>query len=772
MDLTKFKFQDVLSASPFDYKFNLSNNLSEEIFFDELFILKNSYERMKILLENHIDDAPWTGPFFCFVEGYAGTGKTTFARWFCRETCFNNRFAFLDLENNKSTTHKDIDSRSGISLFEDYFIKLFSRLFKECNENIRSFLTLIKQENVLLSPHFAEGFKEKFENCFLDADNKLSLTDTEYSNFLNQLLYTELLLLYLLYFNRFPNDIIHFKVGNINQGGMTGVNCVRKKNYDDNGIFLFIDNIDSMVMESDSVKIPMEIAEVYWNYYIPITMEVDSFPDDIKFYFIFLMRDSVYSIINPQHNSRFFLKNVHFSGDADNYVKVYRERENFSKKYNVTKGTIPTSILKNMLKDEIYTRKIYLPLFNFNYKKFSNYFLHVSEVYKPHHLEIYNHLLYSKDTTLRVGSRGIMIFYIIRELYKRDFISTNLITKEGQSPAANTNGLLNIARIILTIILNQTEYALDVDRQIEKPTTCGLFDIYVEYSKLFPDDIETFMQTLLNLFLFYDEDWCHLLTFYNCQILDQNSLKHIQDRIVDYELYCLDGDIEKSTQCMKEINKIQVRLNSSGYIYLKDIIRHYEFHSIKANNSSPLFTCIKVLKKQEGYQYEFEDNIKNTMELAFSCINTLSDYMDNDVINFDRSMFCFRAYSNVDHIDDEFDFAETNRFHPQGQLLLNRIIDSHTNYLDSFRRYLLSNQNVTESISKEVGKKPEAIKEEINQIIARNISEYIKLYFINKPRVEEIKKLQLRNLKNIQANGIHNQNISLNDNRDYRQDYK
>jgi len=135
---------------------------------------------------------------------------------------------------------------------------------------------------------------------------------------------------------------------------------------------------------------------------------------------------------------------------------------------------------------------------------------------------------------------------------------------------------------------------------------------------------------------------------------------------------------KKDEEIKRTINRIKINLNASGYIYLKDIVRHYEFFSIRVNGK-PLFASLNINKNSEGKMiYEFMDNIRKTFDIAESCIHSLNDFLKIDKFkDFEQGSCCYRIYDRNDSIEEDFDsrasFYDTNK--KNGSLFINRIID-------------------------------------------------------------------------------------------------
>jgi hypothetical protein len=237
----------------------------------------------------------------------------------------------------------------------------------------------------------------------------------------------------------------------------------------------------------------------------------------------------------------------------------------------------------------------------------------------------------------------------------------------------------------------------------------------------------------------------------------------------------------KNEEIKKELNTIKINLNASGYIYLKDIARHYEYFSIR-KNSKPLFSSLGIIEKGEYCTYEFMDNIETAFSYAEFCIKSLIDFLSIERNrNFEESNCCYRLYNKQDSIEDDYDsnasFYDTNK--KNGRLFVNRIIDHHTEYIDNLRIYLINNSAKLEEYSRKMQKPVNEIIIEINSKILDVIEKYVSYYFLSpsnqyESRVQEIQKTnigKIQSLNNIEDIKIEKnltalKVLTINDNRE------
>ena len=188
---------DVLIATPFDKRFNLNGKLDTISFFKYLFIENQSFQEMKESLEEFISNKAQSLPFFCFLEGYAGTGKTTFINWFSRETELEKQFAIIDFSTSKSYTHAKGDTFSGEELFKDYFLTFLASIYEEYINELTDLFGFLYKNRLKLITYFGNNFLGNINKCYVPTRHN-HINDSSYVEFIQSLKYTEMILRMLL----------------------------------------------------------------------------------------------------------------------------------------------------------------------------------------------------------------------------------------------------------------------------------------------------------------------------------------------------------------------------------------------------------------------------------------------------------------------------------------------------------------------------------------------------------------------------------------------
>jgi hypothetical protein len=758
-NLGNYKLLDVLMASPYHSKTCMDGWLTEARF-KELLIEYTSYFALKDDIEKQLNNKSVTQPFIRFLKGYSGTGKTTFVHWFC-DTCKDRLiYAFLDFSDTDDFVHRKKGDRKDYEYqLENRLLPLISLIFEKNPDSFYNLLKYLFDNSMKFFTYFASDFFRSLEKAVKNDDiDKLALIE-----FLNSRLYSELFLVLLLYYNKYDKHFLKCTNGN---------EKLESEGLDNKNLLLFIDNLDSIKMETYSKDIPKHFISIYRKYLEIIKVDSDYFANDKKIDFCYIVRDTIHSVINPQEEDYANLSTIHFSPNIDE-TKQYLIRLEFAKKYKIGVDEKTELLLTYIFQDNA-TIKSFLPLFNYNNRKIASN-IHRIAIENNVFLEPIESLIKTKSKSSTIGVRGIFYFLFLRFMKEKDFFNESLFSDEGYLIEINAGEKakvhINPIRIILTILLNLGKYHLDIASRQDYVAKVGLFDVYLEYKKIF-ENLENkeqrFFDIIARLFLFYENNWCHLVTLTNKEIMDLDSFCSEVKLLKEYEN-------KKDEEIKKTLNRIKINLNASGYIYLKDIVRHYEFFSMRTN-SKPLFASLNVEIDRGRYTYEFMSNIEKTFEVAKNCIHSLTDFLGIDKFSsFEEGNCCYRLFNKEDSIEGDFDsgasFYDSHK--RNGRLFINRIIDHHTEYLDNMRIYLSGNYSLIEKYSTIIEKTRDEIIIEINTKILRFIDKYVLLYYVSANQFERnLKKIQMKNIERIKEL-INNKEISklkevtINDFREY-----
>ncbi|MDR2119779.1 MAG: hypothetical protein LBP64_02730 [Tannerella sp.] len=710
---------DHLYASPYGSK-AIQARLEEPDFYRNYFVKLDSFKKLQEDIDRYIENSKEATPSFISLYGYAGTGKTTFMHWYLKNHLSGYHkivFSFIDEKNyNGNTTN-----REGIPIFDVYFRRIILKLFDAVTVDAMKSLIFQLQSNLC---HLPGRFSDSFIRQIADLHEAISDNNVnKYMSIINETIYTDLLLLFLLLYNSITPQIIGPLLKDY-------FHYIPAEN-DTKSLFIVFDNIDHMEIEHTNHTFPKRAFDVVTDYLMltrSIVKKEESDNNLPKIRYMFCLRDANFALVNRQIAE--ISENKSFPFKPNQLEKVINKRIKISIKSIIDR--VREYLLSYFFeKDVEYTEAHFLPLFNFDYRKMIQF---IENFTTNGYEQIILHLIqydeqYKEDRDKykkhihRV--RGYIYYFIIGHLRKNDYLKTNLLLDDTFIPAEGQleNGKMNAGRILLTIIYNKSRfYYFADDDETEYNIPVPLYDLYVSYKQIFTNDATGgyFFKCLSNLYLCHTENYCHLITFNNKEVF-----KSIENNF-ETELEWLREAKQNENFAQTKLNKIELILNPSGYTYLNEIMRHYEFFSIKAGNKKPLFACMSLSwdKKNKEFEPEFITNIRKTYVETEKCVNELKAFIDNykgGIERFERSDYCFKLWNA----------NENNSADSQPRLYLIRIIDTHIEYIDSLRLYILSTDILKEKYEEVMqGKEEEegsnAIKQ-VNGKLIEYLDNYIKL---------------------------------------------
>ncbi|MDR1338819.1 MAG: hypothetical protein LBK58_02010 [Prevotellaceae bacterium] len=551
---------------------------------------------------------------------------------------------------------------------------------------------------------------------------------------INNTKYQDLLLLFLLLYFNYRCNISKLK------------DCLdfipAKNNLEQNvsiPLLLVFDNIDHMEIESNNHNFPVQIESVVTNCMLwlknhnsisPITMA-----NSISC--IFCLRDANFALVNRALAE--IIQKYDYSFYPSELDKIFKRRCEMAK-------NTANDVRKNLLdyffyEDNDYTRNHFLPLFNFNYRKLIEFVEHFNVNGYLHIIEKLPEIWDNK-----IVIRRIIYYLLIRHLRNNDYLKLPLLLDGINVPEGKVeHGEMNAARIILTIIHNISQFYITEKGEVGYYASVSLYELYEKYSKIFTKDNENglyFFQCLSTLFLCHKDNFCHLITLLNKELFTDNLGENFKEEMKSLE------KINHDLEAKYSLAKIKLQINPSGFIYLNDIMRHYEFFSMKIGNKEPLFTCMDLEKREGVLLPTFLENIKNTYQRTKRCVDLLKEFIQNfhsGIEGFERSNYCFKLYEPDDANPD--DYKENPR------LYLVRIIDTHIRYIDNLRGYILKT-NILRKKYRESKRTDKMTERDFMKIVNDKIVEYIEQYILMLQGIKEKKSLfdffivNLQNIKN------------------------
>jgi|GEM_PF-3258553 len=734
---TKYILEDVFLASPYSMDTNLNRELSEELFYRDYFIESVTYPQLNKQLNHVFKNTSHFLSTSIFLYGYSGTGKTTYIRWYANNYLNDYNKVFFDLADvvceNKSSNTGDNSQKDGcVKLFDIFFQQKVCDLFQKYPDDFNDLLSMLFDLRLNIATYFSLDFINKLEAYCENYSNNDMINPTFFINFARQCPYNDLLMILLLFYCHYPN-----------QFGQCFEIAINK----DLPLMIIFDNIDHIEIEYYNSAFPKSIESIYHNVKTIIRNQ-DNVKVNHTIHFVFCLRDANCSIINRQmseNTSRWEIEFLPLEDEADIFLK----RISIAKQRGINLDLDNYDFFEYVLTDE-YTKKSFLPLFNYNLRKFALFLCSLIRESESTYLK--NIKVLSKITSTKNGSRGIEYYLIIKHLFKNDFLKQRLYLNDV-SVSINKENLcyVNPARILLTNVLNKSKYSLDPHTRHPSSNPVGFYDLFDSFNEIYKGNVDLFLKILTNLFLFHQENWCHLITFDNKQVFSKDSFDNEKSILETLVNKLEDDNLDKK----QELNNIKIRLNPAGFSYVRDITRHYEFFSIRAGNSKPLFCSLNdKYKMYDNDEFDFIVNIKKTFLLSKDCIENLIKFLESDTIkDYSNSTHCFKIYSNYDEFEDD----PYNRTRIELQAM--RIIDTHIRYIDTFRIYILNNDRY---LNKFRMKNTVELKKYINKEIIDVIDQYV--LFLQ--RINKIKEGK-RELIDISLINIFQNNIRAIRNSDY-----
>lgn len=683
--MNDFKLIDYFHANPYDKEFNLHGQLNSVVFRD-YFWECSSYREINLELNKIFEFSSFQRILSVFLYGYSGSGKTTYIRWFLDKYQKNNyNLIFFDISNTNNTSMKSLSS---IKIFDDFFKTKLLKIFDEGQINIQPIIKSIKSKSL--------NYPNIFTNIFIEKINALrtekKISKLEFYNFINDLEYQDLLL--FLFIIMVENQELFKK------GFSDIVLNPSKPN------LIIFDNIDHINIEHNNASFPNEIEEIYdkvKRYY--------DFDSNVKFHFLFTLRDANFSLINIHRldGANLNRPSIHFPPLSD-IVEIVKQRVKIIKKNKISLTVQQEELLNFILNDKNYIERIFLPLFNYNYRKFTSCLCDLLQDYNNILIGDFNILI--KYSEIRNGARGIIFFQIFKYIFENDYLKKGLYLDPGEF--IGKVGNLNPARIILTDLINLNKFTLN-DNGSSKAIPVKLVDLYDEFVNIFgPSNISLFVSTIYNMFSFHRDNWCHLITFINKQIINEEDFNN-EKLFFNNPLLIKNPD---------RIKNIKLYINPAGFIYIRNIIRHYEFFSKRAGNSKSLFNSLECKINDGKIEFEFIENIDKTFTVAKDCIITLFDFLSHErnINEFINSNHTFKEYFNDNEVTTYS--MDSQR---KGKLYIILIITTHIQYLDTFNNYILEYCSQYLNFYENLEKKHEFqnLKVRINKLMIEKISRYV-----------------------------------------------
>ncbi len=693
----KSSIDDFFTSTPYDQDLNSDGFLTKELFGKKLRSDEGFHKPMKILTNAIFSYQK--GKKIILLNGFSGTGKTTFIHYYSeRNEDFHH--IFIDFEE----IDENLRFKDGVNT-ED--------IYKSSGEHLLKLFKGYLLQNGFLNP---EIFEKTYETFFFILNNK-----ERFSKF-------------GLISRQFYLDLSSLEPDSISN--QTVIEFINKFNYNDIFIFFFtlcfkfysvkekviiyFDNLDKVDLEylTDTFLENFQSAISKANILSQSSLfKEDKIKFNQRFRFIFCLRDANGILFNQHIADRVKMKikvipvflgfnQKHFEKIISKRLEVLKEiydlkdlgdHENYSGKHFL--GNLNTLI------SDDYFKKVFIPLFNNDYR---NSVLALLDAVR--NISSNDNFFY-KDERLEFGARGYLLFELIQKFFKENFISDYPFLT-GKIDGLPNGHYCFIDRMIITVLCHNTRYTVKNIGQ-ETGRSCKFYSQLIkELEVLYNYDYELILDSISRLFTYHEsENWVHLISILNKKIRSADDFreeKELLNELKSLKEISENRNEHRIKQIIDSLDRIRIKLNPSAYIYVKYILPHFEFYSNLSNNEQALYQNFYVKENLHSYKYElilksvFEhiSRHKNRMELFY-------EYQMQNVIsksNFYNSQYCFKLIG-------EGDTPLKGYFH------LTRIITSHIDYLDRFRRKMLVfNQD-----------KPLFDKLKFNEILVKQIEKYILL---------------------------------------------
>jgi hypothetical protein len=653
---------------------------------------------------------------FYVVSGYSGNGKTTFIHWFKEEMEKSDQNIYFEIIN---LINKGYNGERDMGLMA-YSLK--DRL--KCDLIDNEVITIIANNRDIFSEIFTKEQLNSF--CKIKTDN---LTIENINYFLEEFCFKDILILFLL------QRVMQFTSNSSISNKQTYTFC--------------FDNLDEIGLEYLTEEMWTTIRCVCINIMPDIIRSLNipfSFALRIKFLLVF--REANLATSSAQLNDRlnpFIVVNKRFILIPFLGKEIVMKRIEYYEK--LTKN-VDSHMIKwfNVILDDDKVVKIILPLFNYDYRKFVEVTISIIDKYFKD-FSSDNYAKIPSNGYIKYGKRGIILNAFIRYLSINNYIPQLARITPLDPEKAHCNN----ARLMLTIFSNLSYGQIGLpkeDKELHeaKPNPFTLIKAYDSCKEVL--SIQDFFRTLEVLIDLNKSSWAHLITIYGKKpVQDGNKIKFdFREEIAILGKY-YDNNGVLSIDELITLNNISFSLDASSYIYLRDILPHFEYiSSYKAKGydewkQKPLFQLVNIdikemqwefqIKMNEVFQHveTYRKNIQKHFDEMTLKINTIVKNKEDYV----KSNYVFRGEKSIGE-------DATN-----APLYMTRLITKHITYIEAFRHYITTDgySNIQDSYNK------------IDVNIRTNLSIYsvesINSYILNiiKKYLDEMEKLKDPTQKNV-----------------------
>lgn len=624
-----------------------------------------------------------------FIVGYQGSGKTTFINaliehYFKQHNMNPDKILLIDCDKFGVGFEKMPLKIILLKIFMSYIKKNEKYLNNYCEFFQKNFVVLDALSNFVQLNLFYSMAKELIQD-----NNKSLMRPDTYVAWEEQIKQSFTLkdIMYLLNFV--------FISGKFNT------------ELDSNPFLFFIDNLDYIDSYSELKQFMMAFDDFTIDM-SKIFSQISLYKNaDVKFRYV----DKIKIVVAMRETTRANLPKAHFS---DAFNAIY-EKHDISEWYNKNEIAIhrldkikddsrlnldkkkQADLIKSVMKD-FYTKSIFIPLFNNNYRSAISI---ITKVIRDNPLVMneYSEIMKMEDTSFKYGARGILYKFILDEFNKSTEGEDNCFKKIGVIDLlGRKNNEVSFSRLILSYLSNYTEMRCDDAKNCIK-----LSEILKDFTNIL--DKQNVIQSIWNMYDLKNSKWSHLLSFSQ---LERNSPES-GDTLNDIaDLKSLDYD------------RTTIHYSCAGKIYLEYVATHFEFFTTRIGGTSwkPLYSKENMIK-QDG-EYKFINIINNVFVEVKRCCESLA--------RFNKRLCNTKSYPNPYNKDTKkylespyvckfkkLDGRVFKQFHED------RLVTRHIGYIDGYRIYVLNYSNIPEEDKPKINKKLVSLIKKYVDLLNKNI---------------------------------------------------
>jgi len=734
--------EDIVRACPFDPILNQNGLISSDAFFDNMFVKSVHTDDMVADLCRCLDSQVYSTQIV-FLHGHAGTGKSTFLRHFAR-TQTDYSHVFVDLHYYYPRTDSGTRGNSGLSeSVEMITSRLEDHLSDGSEIPVKTQMQFRKMIYEMKSP--PDDIHKTITNYLLD-EHKTQLIEVlrdlcSYLDELNQ--YFSQAFLDTLSLLPDAQEVKHYLRDILVIASLDDIFAlfawaiVRDQRDPEKMLLVHFDNLDRVDLDYLAVSFTEALSRIMLNVTLLFKeecVEEGKYDFRSKVRFVFCMREATHAIVNPQLKAGNWrnIEVIPFRHDGDMALcakvldsrlrlaaKVFGRRK--AKTHIVERSLQVRNVLQIMLPQydlaEVSTRaeigelrresdegfyftQVISPLFNCDMKKLLVFL--VRESSDPNSMEEILQLtklalgsdqekLSKSAKTGRYGLGGDWMFRTARSLTKDEF-AAGFFAKIGKAEKAAGHCLL--IRMMLSVLLNACGWSY---RKMAPANGCSLDTLVRSLIGMY--DIQAILDCLAESFLCHERNWVNLVTIENKRIRDKSDFNDIKNlgKVHKFSEKLPLSAIAEWSNVVRDVRElcenIWIRLNRSGFIFLKYVLTHYEFYSVLAGNTKSLFACGAIVDKESKSKtkvYEFERNISRVLDLARNhCADMQTFYRERikkdlqmSPDKYKQSAYAFKYMGAV---------GAPRR--QEGHFHITRLANAMIGYIEAFRSYLLGYYN-------------------------------------------------------------------------------